>query len=334
MCIAPNVLPDGLQIACRECWQCREQAINDWVGRNIAESKTAKASHAITLTYGRDRLNDADHERARLLTYSDVQKYFKLLRRHGFPVRYFIAGEYGSAKGRAHWHGCVYWLGPVPSHELGRRFMEEHWPHGWSHWTTMQPAAVRYACKYVQKDMVDEDWQGKLVMSKKPVLGYDYVTQLAERYVEQGLSPQSLDYSFSEVRRKRKDGRQEVVPFRLKGRTAEIFVSHFIEKWREAHGQSHWPVSKLVDLFDEYGRIVSDENRLPAASRPLGKLEPGHARRWRFHDIGDWRRQFDKERNNVTEEQRSAEQRWREQQDDDDAERYEKRLRRVLKERD
>ena len=82
MCKAPLVLDDGTEVACRYCSQCVDRKITDWVGRNIAESKSAVKTFAVTLTYGRDRRGDVDHVRAFLLTYSDVQKYLKLLRRH------------------------------------------------------------------------------------------------------------------------------------------------------------------------------------------------------------------------------------------------------------
>lgn len=263
MCIAPVTLGDGTVVACRECWQCRERAINDWVGRNIAESKTSVASHAVTLTYGRNSANDVDHERAVILTYSDVQKYLKLLRRHGYPVRYFVTGEFGSLKGRAHWHVILHWQDKVPPHVLDKRFNEEHWPHGWSHWTEPNAAQIRYNCKYIQKDMGDAAQQGHLAMSKKPPLGMRYFEDLARQYVRQGLSPQSLEYGWPDVLRRRsnRDARQEPIRFRLKDRPAELFLEFFIAEWTRVHG-TRWPVSELVDLFAEYGRVVVDENKV------------------------------------------------------------------------
>lgn len=89
MCQSPNKLADGTQVACHECWQCINAQVDDWCGRCIAENRTAVASHAVTLTYGRDisadsvTYGDAEHERAAVLTYSDVQKWLKLFRRHG-----------------------------------------------------------------------------------------------------------------------------------------------------------------------------------------------------------------------------------------------------------
>jgi hypothetical protein len=262
VCIAPLQLNDGTEVACHECWQCREQAINDWVGRNIAESRTAKWSRAVTLTYGRSRAGDADHERAVVLTYSDVQKWIKLLRWHGCPVRYFVTGEFGSTKGRAHWHVMLYGSGDMPPHKLDDSFHEGgHWSHGYSFWTKPTDHAVRYNCKYIQKDMGDAERQGHLAMSKKPPLGAVWFANMAERYVEQGLAPQSLAYSFPDVRRRKKDGSEEVVPFRLKDRSAELFLEHYIRTWHERRPGEELPPSELVEHWVEYGvlRVPPEE---------------------------------------------------------------------------
>lgn len=245
MCINPMKIPDVGFVACRECWQCRETKVDDWVGRCIAESKTAKAAHVITLTYGQDRTTgDIDHIRAAVLTYSDVQKYLKYLRIDGFPCRYFVVGEYGSLKGRAHWHIIIYWLADVPDHKLRENFIQKHWPHGWSYWDKISPEAIRYACKYLLKDAADDEQQGcGPMMSKKPPLGFQYFRDLADVYVKQHLSPQNLFYSFPDVRRvpngfRGKTNKQfreaaKPVQFRMHGKTAENFLSYFIDRWRE-----------------------------------------------------------------------------------------------------
>ena len=53
------------------------------------------------------------------MTYSDVQKYLKLLRRHRYQVRYFVTGEYGSKGGRAHWHIVLHFYERLPLYEKG-----------------------------------------------------------------------------------------------------------------------------------------------------------------------------------------------------------------------
>lgn len=249
MCIAPNILADGTATACHKCWQCREQAVNDWVGRNIAENKTSVSSNAVTLTYGRDDENQVDHLHAAILTYSDVQKFIKLLRFHGYPVRYFVTGEYGTTKNRAHWHIILHWQDKVPPYEFRKNFHSQFWPHGHTYWDNHDAAAVRYNCKYILKNLADDAAQGHLAMSKKPPLGALYFHALAQQYVTEGLAPQSLEYSFAEVRRRKKDGTQEVLPFRLKDTSAENFLRDFTDLWAAQRPGQKLPRSELIEFW-------------------------------------------------------------------------------------
>jgi len=266
MCLNPSKIAEIGFVACRECWQCRETTVDDWVGRNIAESRTAKAAFVVTLTYGQDRTTgDIDHIRAAVLTYSDVQKYLKRLRTNGYPPRYFVVGEYGSMKGRAHWHIILYFQDNVPEHKLRENFMEKHWPHGWSYWDKSTPEAVRYACKYLLKDPADDEKQGWGPMpSKKPPLGHEYFRQLADLHVQQGISPQDVSYSFPEVRRINKHARAKgpkllretakPVRFMMRGKTAENFVAYFVARWREVYGDDP-PRSELIWAY-EHKKLV------------------------------------------------------------------------------
>lgn len=275
-----------MRTACHECWQCREQAVHDWVGRNIAESYTAKATYALTLTYGRGRAGDVSHERASVLTYSDVQKFLKLLRRHGYDVRYHVTGEYGGKKGRAHWHIVLYFMNKKPPVVLEKNWMWEavnsdgkrvfhkgeqqlFWPHGFVFITKPSYKAVRYNMKYIMKDLEDDVRQGHMAMSKKPPLGTFYFKELAEQYVEQGLAPQTLEYTFPQVRRKTKDGREELVKFRLKGRPAGIFLDHYMEFWAQTRPDDERPKSQLIDEY-----LDPDKRKLRLLNEVLAELGP------------------------------------------------------------
>lgn len=282
MCQSPNRLADGTQVACHDCWQCRNARIDDWVGRCIAESRTVAASHAVTLTYGRkakdvngewiaDPYGDADHPSAAVLTYSDVQKYFKKLRFAGHKLRYFVVGEYGSMKGRAHWHVIIFWLGSVPEHVLGERFDEKHWEHGLSFWTAPSYEDFRYNCKYIQKDIGEAERQGHLSMSKKPPLGAKYFRDLAARYAREGLVPQGegrdefggigrFTYTFPEA--VRRNGQRVV--FHLRGGSASeaLFLQAYVDAWRELYGDKPFPSSKLLEEFlDPYSHKPTPEWR-------------------------------------------------------------------------
>ncbi|MFC3705922.1 hypothetical protein ACFOOL_14285 [Devosia honganensis] len=280
MCKAPNTLSDGTVVACRNCELCRYNRVKDWAGRNIAQAKVSAASFACTLTYGpeldEDRMPIAgrsDHIRAAVLTYSDVQKFIKYLRWLGYAVDYFVTGELGGLKSRTHWHVILHFRDRVPTHELGINFSDRHrneygklydhevcaaWPHGFMFWKKAVFEDIFYNCKYILKDEDDEAAQRKPQMSKKPPLGAEYFIRWADLHVDQHLAPQTLDYRFPEV--KKKDG--SPLLFRLKGRTAEIFLDRFIARWPEVHGDRPRPKSELVDLYEEYGKIVTDEARM------------------------------------------------------------------------
>lgn len=289
MCERPKQLANGFKRACHECEQCQKRKINDWVGRNIAESRMSDASFSITLTYGRNEANEKIHERTVALTYSDFQNYLKLLRRHGYNVRYFVTGEYGAKNGRAHWHALLYFNGGHPDYIQRENFMHEViskagnvvklWPHGWSFWDDKPSyGAGWYVCKYILKDADDA---GKQTFgpepSKKPPIGMAYFKELAEEYVRAGLAPQSLEYSFNDVRYIKRNGQEEVVLFWLKDRTAELYLDHYIATWHEVHPDREIPNSELVELYQEYGQIVYDEDLL-IQSRAEREFPKGESR--------------------------------------------------------
>ncbi len=300
MCNSPNMLADKSLVACRKCGQCRSNRIDEWVGRCIAESKTSVATTFITLTYGRDEDGNQSHSRAAILTYSDVQKYFKQLRNRGYPCRYFVVGELGSKKGRAHWHGLVFWQERVPismtdfgnnewnqwnpalpverAIEWDKRFLEPCWPHGFSHWTTVknghEKGSIAYACKYINKDVDDPTAQSKLAMSKLPPIGSEYFIRRAQKFVDARIAPQDPFYQFpSEA--KRKNG--NIINFMLRGKVQSIFCEAFITKWAEQVG-GHYPASAYLEEFEdaklrkesgdyEYlGRIAEEKRHVRATS--------------------------------------------------------------------
>lgn len=266
MCKRPEYNPvTGVTRACRNCSECKGNQIQDWVGRCIAESKTVPACHVVTLTYGRgdDHIytNAVDHWNARVLVYRDVQHYLKRLRYNGYPLRYFCTGEYGTAKGRAHWHMVCFWLRePPPNLRLRERY--DHalpngnklWDHGWSYWDDCTPKAVNYVCKYIAQDLKDEQAQLEWGMSTKPALGSAYFESLALLHVQQGLSPQTLLYTHPECtyRQGKLQGQHE--KFMLTGSSAYNYLDAFERIWWQHHNR-HYPYSAIMDAYiDERDR--------------------------------------------------------------------------------
>lgn len=244
MCITPvNISEVGL-VACRNCWQCRKNRVNDYVGRAIAESLYSEETWSVTLTYA----GGTENPNAVTLVYKDVQDYFKRLRASGHKVRYIVTGEYGSKKGRAHWHAILFMGKPkklTPTPPTNKNTKEKHWPHGYSYFQKPDYKAFEYVLKYVLKDQAQEVQSSHLSMSKKPILGLAFILSLAEKYVKRGLPPLTTEYSFPDVRDKKGNLRK----FRLTGRSREAFLQHFVEQWEKKHPTRPVPYSQLLDEY-------------------------------------------------------------------------------------
>lgn len=212
MCINPSYVwvqrgPKWEQqpVACRQCWRCRKNRVNDYVARSMAEAAYSSVVATVTLTYApRDDLAD------KILCPRHFQLFMKLLRRAGHKVRYLVAGEYGSLKGRAHFHAILFFQrlepladrGAVPAYGVPGPFCREipqkdmvhirEWPHGhvtvdWS----ADERAIRYVCKYLLADDKNNAW---FSLSKKPALGAAFFADKARQAVEMGVLPSSFNY--------------------------------------------------------------------------------------------------------------------------------------------
>ena len=239
MCRTPNRLDDGTEVACRKCWQCKRNRVNDLVGRCIAESKYATQTYAVTLTYA----NDAGVN-AVSLVYKDVQDFMKRLRKR-YKVRYICAGEYGTAKGRAHWHIILFFKGKAPKIEEDVRVNWKYWDKGYSYFQQPDWKGFQYVLKYVLKDTDLDSADSHLAMSKKPPLGYEFFEELAKEHVKQAVLPRSYKYKIAGVR---KDNGTEKV-FMMQGKTRDNFMKAFKKGWVEKYGKE--PSSEFYEEWDE-----------------------------------------------------------------------------------
>lgn len=88
---------------CGHCIECTNEKANNWLVRNYYESKRHKKKCFITLTYAKNPI---------ILVKKDLQDFIKRLRFHlakeNIQIRYFGCGEYGTKKGRPHYHLIIY----------------------------------------------------------------------------------------------------------------------------------------------------------------------------------------------------------------------------------
>ena len=276
MCIDPRIHPSGLKTPCRKCWQCKENRINDWVGRCIAEKETCLKAVSVTLTYG-----GGDTPESRFLRKSDVTAFFKALRNDGHKVRYFVTGEYGSLKGRAHWHAVIFWHSTMPHLDFEKNIHVEWWPHGHTYWKDAQTSAIRYVMKYINKDQEDDSQLKSMAMSRKPMLGLQYFHELAGRYIKQGLSPQRPFYRFRGVL----DKEGNTLEFYMPPLVRDQFLGAYVAQWREKFPGRHWPPSELLDLYeDKQARYIPPLRRDPLRRRDAPWMAPPAGAKELFDD--------------------------------------------------
>lgn len=90
-------------VPCGKCIGCRVDRSRAWALRCTHEAKMHSANCFVTLTYSDDNL-PADGG----LVVSDLQKFFKRLRKAGYVFRYYACGEYGDNTRRPHYHAILF----------------------------------------------------------------------------------------------------------------------------------------------------------------------------------------------------------------------------------
>jgi len=251
MCIAPSfeyVWVAGIRTAeqittpCGECWQCKKQRVNDFVGRMLCERAQASATACITLTYANkpEREVDLAHKR---LTPRHFQNFVKHLRWQGYSLKYFTAGEYGKAKGRAHFHSLLFFK-PTPRKPKPPQWINQQnihigpaWDHGHAYvdWEGTVDAC-RYVCKYILKTDSSENW---VSMSKRPYLGYEFAQQMAARNIETKTPPVTFNY--------RPPGEPNTkTKYWLQGAAKRDYCLKLYDDWLEQIGPFPWERIPLV----------------------------------------------------------------------------------------
>lgn len=204
MCTNPSYIyldragvPTPTPVACRQCWQCKQNRTNDYVGRCLAEASTSEWCVTVTLTYATPDPK-SDHPLAhKIITPVHWQKFIRALRKRGHKLRYLTCGEYGETKGRAHFHAILFGNGKRPDFEQGKYRNYPVWPHGflYADWTGSEKA-IRYVCKYITKDLdKTTNEQAWFSVSRKPPLGHEWFKKKALHLIKNGVLPRSFEYT-------------------------------------------------------------------------------------------------------------------------------------------
>lgn len=171
MCINPIQNKDGKQYSCGKCEQCHNRYIQHWTFRLQNELKYSKKSLFLTLTY------DYDHvpmNRGKFtLNKTDYQKFLKRLRK-ALPdrkIKYVVAGEYGTEKGRPHYHLLMFGIDHDDFNTINAC-----WGKGTINVGSVEKGSIAYVFKYSVKGTQKAlDWrQSKQFVSMSKGLGEDF----------------------------------------------------------------------------------------------------------------------------------------------------------------
>lgn len=170
---------NGTQVACGRCMNCRINKKREWVGKIILEQREYKSpSSFLTLSY-----NEENYPKDASLKKSHIQTFVKRLRAGPMgKLRYFAVGEYGTEKGRAHYHMILFGQPAQMYEEVVQRTWhdgsEDRKIMGFTKIDELTPGRAAYIAKYNTKKMTspdDERLDGRtpefMLCSKFPPLG-------------------------------------------------------------------------------------------------------------------------------------------------------------------
>lgn len=269
------ILPPGqtVRVACGQCRMCRADRLDGFIGRCLAEQSTSLQTVAITLTYG----SDADGEtpaNAGTLVYSDVQKFLKRLRKSGLVFSQVVVGEYGSRKGRAHWHAALFIREGRLDLPFDERFNWSFWPHGLTYIQKPDYGGFRYMFKYILDQKRLEVSVKSVRVSKRPPIGDAYFRNLAREMVELRLAMHNPSYSFSDVRRFNKTNRRYVPrTYWLNGAVRHSFMEEYWNYWKIRWGEEvpikYWTDFLVERYLDPIAKAEIEAERLEGLESEL-----------------------------------------------------------------
>ena len=137
---ADNQSPTGIlqEVRCRKCVNCMRMRQAQWMYRGAVEYLTSQRTWFVTLTWkGQEPVS-----------YEEVKKYFKRLRKKHGTFRYLVTEEFGTnGTQRIHWHILLH-----SSDNMSWRAVTGDWPHGHVHCKMARGVGLAsYIAKYAAK---------------------------------------------------------------------------------------------------------------------------------------------------------------------------------------
>lgn len=174
----------NLFVPCGRCGACLKRKISDYSLRCQVEMRHSVRSYFVTLTYEIDPLQ---------VYKKDLQSFFKRLRKVGFQFSYFAVADYGDTYGRPHYHVLFFVKGFFIPEYLWSLWVsgDQTRKRGFVHIRPMSIGRIAYVVRYGYLAKVDWDKSDKrtkpfFLMSRRPALGLNYLTDAAKKFHKRG----------------------------------------------------------------------------------------------------------------------------------------------------
>lgn len=192
-CFHPFVTKQGVLAPCGKCLACLSRKQSQWVTRLEFEMKYSSSVFFFTLTYDDTHLPRSD-EGIPVVFKRDVQLFLKRLRKRSKcdSIRYFICSEYGPTTLRPHYHGIIFNF-PI-NLDIYETFLHS-WQQGFTKIDSVTPARLAYVGKYcvasqlLPKYLQQGNYKPFMLCSRKPGIGFGYITDNTVRYHCEKLRP-------------------------------------------------------------------------------------------------------------------------------------------------
>lgn len=168
---------------CNNCPLCLARRSYDWGNRIELESLTYSPENVCfcTLTYAPEYESKIRTPSGFLtLNYLHIQLFLKRLRKYlPYKIRFFCCGEYGSLRGRPHYHLIIFGLKPTD-----HPFVDLAWGYGIVDTQVAGIKAFQYVAKYMTKfDVLPKsDEQFPQFFRSSKGLGRDFVKSVIDNY--------------------------------------------------------------------------------------------------------------------------------------------------------
>lgn len=163
-----------IDVPCGTCFSCNRSRLNGWRIRLLSEVNRYPNSIFVTLTFNDKYLRKfQDNPNKAISLFLDRTR-----KKYGKQIRHFFIAEFGTLKGRIHYHGIIF---NAPYKSLDPTELAKEWKYGFVYLGWCNEKTCNYIVKYITKDAPKGQKVPRVIASKG--LGEGYIQVYGNRHI-------------------------------------------------------------------------------------------------------------------------------------------------------